>query len=186
MAVLILGLVLFLGVHSVPMVGGLRSALLTRLGENGYKGLFSVVSLVGLVLIVWGFARAPFEPVYDPVGFGRPVAHAVMPFVFILLAAANMPGHIRRVLRHPMLIGVLLWAIVHLLNNGDMRSLWLFGAFGVYAVIDMFSEISRGKTLIGQKPAKGTMDLAAVVGGLVVFYLVARFHDVLFGVPVMG
>ena len=185
MSMLIAGLVLFLGIHLVPMSPPLRRNLVSQFGENGYKALFSVVSLAGLVLIVWGFARAPYEVVYAPLPWARPLTHAVMPFVFILLAAANMPGHIRRTLKHPMLIAVLAWAIVHLLNNGDVRSILLFGSFAIYAITDLLSEIIRGKTLIGEKPARWTMDLAAVVGGLVVFGLVFRFHGALFGVPVM-
>lgn len=186
MTVLVIGLVLFLGIHAIPMFPGLREALVGRMGENGYKGAFSIGSLAGLVLIVWGFGRAPFEPVYNPVDGARVLAHAVMPFVFILLAAANMPGHIRKTLKHPMLIGVLLWAVVHLMNNGDLRSILLFGSFAVYAIVDWISEVKRHKTLIGEKPAKWQMDLAAVVGGLVVFALFARFHGALFGVSLMG
>jgi uncharacterized membrane protein len=171
--------------HLLPMFGRSRQRLRRSLGEKGYRISFSVISLIGLVLIVWGFARAPFEPVYAPFPWARPLAIVVLPFAFILLAAANMPTHIRSALRHPMLIGVLLWAIVHLLNNGDLRSILLFGSFAAWAAVDMVSEIRRGRTLIGNKPPRWSMDLAAAAGGLVVSGLLARFHDTLFGVPVL-
>ncbi|MEM9300719.1 MAG: NnrU family protein [Pseudomonadota bacterium] len=185
MTLLIIGLVLFLGIHLVPVTVPLRTALVGKLGDNGYKGLFSLVSLAGLVAIVMGFSRAPYVPVYDPVPWARSAAYGVMSIVFVLLAAANMPGHIRRVLKHPMLIATILWSTAHLLANGDQRSVLLFGAFLAYAVVDMISEITRGKTLIGPKPASWKKDLMAVVGGLVLYAVVAKFHGHLFGVPIM-
>lgn len=185
MTLLIIGLLLFLGIHSLPMATTTRDGLQQRLGENRYKGLFTLISLVGLVLIVWGYSRAPFQPVYAPVNGALGVAHGVMPIALILLAAANMPTHIRRVLKHPMLIGVLLWSGVHLMANGDLRSILLFGGFGLYAVIDLISEIRRGRDLIGGKPARWPMDLAAVVGGLVLYGLLLYFHGTLFGMPVL-
>jgi uncharacterized membrane protein len=111
MTVLILGLVLFLGVHLVPALPRLRAALAGRLGEKAYKGGFSVLALLGLVLIVVGYARAPAEPrLFAPFVGAHALAPALMIVSFILLAAANMKTHIRRSLRHPMLIGVGLWA----------------------------------------------------------------------------
>jgi uncharacterized membrane protein len=169
----------------LPMFGRSRLRIRRTLGEKGYRIAFSIISLIGLVLIVWGFARAPFEPVYAPFPWAQPLALAVLPVAFILLAAANMPTHLRSTLKHPMLIGVLLWAIVHLLNNGDLRSILLFGAFGLWAAADMVSEIRRGRTLLDDKPPRWSMDLAAAAGGLVVFGLVARFHGTLFGVPAL-
>lgn len=184
MTLLIVGLVLFLGTHLVPTLPPLRSQLLGALGEKGYKAAFSVASLAGLVVIVLGWQRAPYVPVFNPVPGARTAALAIMPFAFVLLAAANMPGHIRRVLKHPMLIGVGLWALVHLLANGDLRSIILFGAFLAYAVLDLASEVARGKTLIGGKPASWKKDVMAVVGGFVLYGLVAHFHPWLFGVSV--
>lgn len=186
MGILILGLVLFLGIHLLPMFSRSRERFKARLGDKRYRGLFSVISLIGFVLIIWGFARAPLVPVYPPFPWVRPLAFTVLPLAFILLAAAHMPGHIRNVLKHPMMIGVLLWAIVHLLSNGDLRSIVLFGSFAVWSVADIVSEIQRGRTLIGNKPPRWAMDAAATAGGLVVFYLIARFHGTLFGVPVFS
>ena len=169
----------------LPMFGRSRLRVSRTLGEKGYRIAFSIISLIGLVLIVWGFARAPFEAVYTPFSWARPLAVAVLPVAFILLAAAHMPTHLRSTLKHPMLIGVLLWAILHLLNNGDLRSILLFGSFAVWAAADMLSEIRRGRTLTGDEPPRWSMDLAAVAGGLVVFGLVLLFHGTLFGVPAL-
>lgn len=186
MTLLIIGLVLFLGIHSLPIVPPLRNGLFNRLGEKGYKTVFSLVALAGLVLIVFGWKQAPYEVVYDPPAWGRHLAMSLVPLAFILLAAANMPGYIRYKLKHPMLIGTLLWAIAHLAANGDRRSIILFGAFAVYAVVDFISESARGRTLIGHKPPRAAMDAAAVAGGIVLAAVVMYFHGSLFGVPIMG
>ena len=108
MTLLVAGLVLFIAVHLVPSVVPLRAALIARLGPGPYRGLFSLVAAAGLVLIVWGFARAPFEPLYAAPAWGRQVAMFAVPVALVLFAAANMPTHIRAVLRHPMLLGLLL------------------------------------------------------------------------------
>ncbi|MDX1570017.1 MAG: NnrU family protein [Xanthomonadales bacterium] len=186
MTLLIIGLVLFLGIHLVPAVPPLRAGLVGAMGENGYKGLFALLSLAGLVVIVMGYARAPYVHVYNPMPGAKHLAMTVMPIVFILLAAANMPGKIRATLKHPMLIAVLLWAGAHLLANGDLRSILLFGSFAAYAVVDLISELARGKTLIGDKTPTARKDLMAVVGGLLVFAVFMYFHGALFGVALVG
>ena len=181
MTLLIAGLVLFLGIHVLPMAGGLRSQLRAAVGDKPYRGLFSLVSVLGLGLIIYGKSVAPYVPVWQGWLPGRHLALAVMPFVFILLAAANMPGHIRARLKHPMLIGTVLWAGVHLSVNGDLASIFLFGGFLVWAIIDLLSAIARGKTLIGDKPASLRFDGIAVLAGGALFLVVARFHAQLFG-----
>ena len=183
MLVLVAGLVLFVAVHLIPTVVPLRGALIGRLGAGAYRGLFSLVALAGLVLIVWGFARAPFEPLYTPPSWGRSLAVFTVPVSLVLLAAANMPTHIRAVLRHPMLLGVLIWAIAHLLSNGDLRSVVLFGGFAGYAVIDLVSVVARGKRPSTEKPPRLAMDGVAIVAGLVAAGLFTYFHAALFGMP---
>ncbi len=182
---LIVGLVMFLGIHLLPAFVPFRNGLVEKMGENAYKGMFTLISVAGLVLIVWGFSRAPFVPVYVPPTWGRTVAMVLMPLSLILFAAANMPGHIRHKLKHPMLIGTFLFAVSHLVVNGDLRSVMLFGCFGVYAVVDMASELARGKTLIGDKPPALSKDIMAVVGGLVIAAVLAYFHGRLFGVAII-
>ena len=162
-----------------------QAALIARLGPGAYRGLFSLVSLAGLVLIAWGFARAPFEPLYAVPGWGRQVSMFAVPAALVLLAAAKMPTHMRAVLRHPMLLGVLLWATAHLLSNGDLRSVVLFGSFAGYAVLDLVSVVARGKQPSTDKAPRLAMDGAAVVAGLVAAGLLTVFHGTLFGVPVI-
>jgi uncharacterized membrane protein len=183
MGLLLTGVLLFFGVHAVPMLAGARAALLARLGEPFYKGLFSILSLAGLVLIVLGFSRTPIVPLWiPPPWFNRPAALA-MPLAFILLAAAYIPGNIGRIARHPMLAGVLVWATVHLVANGDLASLLLFGSFAAYALLDIFAVSARvAARSVAKRPLY--MDAIAVVAGLVVFRVVWHYHGALFGVPV--
>ena len=183
MTLLVAGLVLFIAVHLIPSVVPLRGSLIARLGPGPYRGLFSLVAAAGLVLIVWGFARAPFEPLYAAPGWGRQVTMFAVPVALVLFAAANMPTHIRAVLRHPMLLGLLLWAIAHLLSNGDLRSVVLFGGFAGYAVLGLVSAVARDQRLSTDKAPRIAMDGAAIVAGLVAAGLLAVFHATLFGVP---
>jgi uncharacterized membrane protein len=181
---LIVGLALFLGIHVLPSLTGLRERLRAQLGPGRYRGVFSLVSALGLVLIVYGKSVAPFVPVWPGWTAGFHLSLAVMPFVFVLLAAANMPGHIRATLRHPMLIGTMLWAAIHLAVNGDLASMLLFGGVLAWAGFDLISASVRGKTLIGSKPPAWRFDAIAVLAGAGSFYVVARFHSQLFGAVV--
>ena len=183
MILLIAGLALFIAVHLIPSVVPLRTALIARVGAGAYRGLFSLVAVAGLVLVVWGFAQAPFVPLYTAPGWGRQVATFAVPVSLVLLAAANMPTHIRALLKHPMLLGVLLWATAHLLSNGDLRSVVLFGGFAGYAVIDLISVQARGKRPSTEQAPRLAMDAAAIVAGLVAAGLLTYFHAPLFGVP---
>jgi uncharacterized membrane protein len=181
MEILILGLALFLGIHLLPMFTGVRAGLHKRYGENAYKGVFSLLSAAGLVLIVVGYARAPVEPrLFDPFPFAVRIAPLAMIVSFILLAAANMRTHIRHKLKHPMLLGVGIWAGVHLLANGEARAALLFGAFLAYVVIDLVSAISRHATKSFVPVAR--QDAMAVGAGIVLALLVMAFHRPLFGV----
>ncbi len=181
MEILVLGLVLFLGIHLLPVLTGLRNTLHARLGEKGYKGLFSLVSALGLVLIVVGYARAPAEPrLFAPLPAAIMIAPLAMIVSFVLLASANMRTHIRRTLKHPMLIGVGIWALVHLLANGEARAALLFGAFLAYVVIDLISAVQR-KAVKNFTPV-ARQDVMAVASGIVLALLVMAVHRYLFGV----
>lgn len=184
MALLILGLVLFLGVHLLPTLPAVRGGLVARFSEQRYKRLFSLASAAGLVVIVAGFAHAgpgARETIFAPVPAAIAIAPIAMVVSFVLFAAANMKGHLRHALKHPMLLGLLIWSLVHLLANGDLRSTVLFGAFLAYALVDLASAVSRHavKTFVPQ----AKFDVMAIVGGTVVALLVMTFHRVLFGVP---
>ena len=131
LAILILGLAIFIGAHSFVSLRGEREKLVARIGEVRYKGLFSLVSILGVVLIVYGFAlyrRTAFTPLWYPPDFLRQLNDALMGPAFVFFVAAYVPGNIKRALRHPMLVGVKLWAFGHLLSNGDLGGIVLFGS----------------------------------------------------------
>ena len=184
MALLIGGLVLFIGIHVVPSFSRLRAALTARMGENGYKILFSVVSATGLVLAVIGYGQAPRDQIFEPSQTARTFLPVAMALAFVLVAVANVPGRMRRLLRHPMLAGVLVWSVLHLFANGDLASNVLFSAFALWTVFAILSAEHRGKrpAVADGKLGNPAFDLAAVAVGLLAFWLILHFHAALFGV----
>jgi len=187
---LVLGLLLFLGVHSLSIVApAARDRLVGRLGENAFKGLYSLVSFVGLGLIVWGYGLAREAPVLLyalPAGFRHLAALLMLP-VFVLLLAAYLPGRIKTAAKHPMLLAVKLWALSHLLaqsvTGGTLADVLLFGGFLAWAVADRVSLKRRAARAVPSLPASGLNDAIAVVGGLALYALTAFWaHAWLFGV----
>ena len=182
MALLIAGLLLFLGIHLLPTAPRLRGAVAVSMGDKPYRGLFSVISAVGLVLIVVGYRMAPNGvPLFALVPAAKAAAPILVTLAFVLLAAANMRTHIRAAVKHPMLIGLLLWSGVHLAANGDLTGTILFGSFFVYSIIALVSAIRRHAV----KPFVPVWkhDAIAVVAGIVAAWLTMRFHGAFFGVP---
>ncbi len=175
------GMVLFFGLHLVPSFPGLREGLVGRLGPNPYKGVYSLLSLAGLILIGWGYTRIDYRELWTAPEWASHLAFAVMPVVFILFVAAELKGHIRKRIKHPMIIGVLLWALIHLLNNGDRAALYLFGSFAVYSVFSIISSTRRGKLPAYDAP-KAKHDAIAVIVGLAFFGVIFWAHEFLFGV----
>ena len=147
LAVMILGLALFLGAHMLPAQRKWRARVVAALGEGGYKLVYALVSILGIVLIAWGFAHyratAWIDIWYPPKAFKHVTVALMLPAV-ILVAAAYIRGHIYAALKHPMLAGVKLWAAAHLLANGDLGSIILFGSFLGWAVFDRISLKNRG------------------------------------------
>lgn len=182
MTLLIAGLLVFIAIHLVPTRVALRQTLVAKLGELPYKAVFSLISLAGLVMIVMGKGSAEFVSVWNPPAFTMHITKLLMLPVFVLLLAAYIPCNIKRKLRHPMLIAVKLWALAHLVANGDLASMLLFGGFLAYAVVDMISVKRRavGSTLAA-KPIY--MDILVILAGLGVYVAVAMHHGQLFGVP---
>lgn len=188
MTLLILGLVVFLGAHSVRIFADdWRARQITRLGAGPWKGIYSVVSLVGFVLIIWGYGLARAEPIviWNPPLWTRHVAALLTVPAFILLTAAYIPRNsIKAKLRHPMILGVKIWALAHLLANGMLADVLLFGAFLLWAVLDFRSSRQRDRAS-GASPAPGTVGgtIAATVIGLAAwavfaFWLHARWIGV--------
>ena len=184
MIALIAGLVVFLGVHLIPTRPDLRGRLQGALGAWGYKGLFSMVAAVGLVLVVWGKAQAPYLEVWAPPYWTRHIPLALMPVALILLVAAYVPNNLRRVVKHPMLAAIKLWALVHLVANGDLASMLLFGAFLAYAVVDVISAKRRGAAP-QRAPVHPLLDVLTVVIGLIAYMGLMHAHAHLFGVAVI-
>ena len=143
MTYLIAGLIIFFGVHSLPMRPALRGRMRERLGDLGYKAAFALVSLLGLVLIVYGYgmARAAGSPIlYSPPLWMSHITILLMAPVFVLLVAAYAPtGTVKARSKHPMILAVKIWALAHLLANGDLASVVLFGSFLAWGVVDRIS-----------------------------------------------
>jgi uncharacterized membrane protein len=188
---LIIGLVLFLGAHLVPTFPTTRADLRVRLGEGGYKGLFSLVSLLGLVLIVIGFGEARMGSwnmvLWSPPVWTKHIAFALMLPAFILLVATYIPSHIRDRARHPMLVAVKLWALAHLIANGDLAGVLLFGSFLAYGVYDRISVKRRGALgPLGARHGGALNDGLVVVIGVVLYALMlTKGHAWLIGVPLL-
>jgi uncharacterized membrane protein len=187
MPLLIVGLVLFLGVHSVAVVSpALRARAIHRLGEGAWKGLYALVSLIGFVMICYGFGLARQAPVilYSPPPWLRHAALLVMLPVFPLLIAAYLPGRIKTAAKHPMLAAVKFWAFAHLLANGSLADVLLFGGFLGWAVVDRISLKRRSAPRLPRTAPPGAWnDVIAVVLGLAIYALVVVWaHTRLFGV----
>lgn len=190
MGTLILGLVLFLGIHSVSIVNEpWRHRMAARMGEWSWKAVYSVVAIVGFVLIVWGYGEARQYPtvLYVPPGWLRHLAFLLLIPVFPLLFAAYLPGRIQSAVKHPMLAAVKIWAFAHLLVNGTLADLVLFGSFLVWAVADRISLKRRHPAPVPGAPPSKANDAIAVVGGLAVYVaFVLWLHGRLIGVPLVA
>jgi uncharacterized membrane protein len=189
--VMILGLVLFLGAHTFTTQRELRGSLIAATGESSYKIGYALVSLAGLALIVWGFAHyraTGWWPVWTPPTLLKHLSVALMLPAVILVVAAYLRGRIYAAVKHPMLAGVKLWAFGHLLANGDLGGIVLFGSFLAWAVYDRISLKRRADPGSPPIPVGGiSNDLIAIVVGIIVYLALAfAFHPVVIGVPVMG
>lgn len=194
---MILGLVLFLGVHTLTTQRDLRARLIASSGEGSYKAGYALASIGGLALIVWGFASYRSHGMIDVWEHLVPgkvlvalkhITVALMLPALILVVAAYIRGRIYRAVKHPMLAGIKLWAAGHLLANGDLGSIILFGSFLAWAVYDRISLKYRVDPGAPPIPVGGAgNDLIAVAVGLVAYLALAfAFHPVVIGVPVMG
>jgi uncharacterized membrane protein len=197
LGVMILGLVLFLGTHLVTTRRDVRAQLIASAGETLYKVGFALLSLAGLALVVWGFSEYRATGMIDvwehlcPPGVLRGLKHlavALMLPAVILVVASYIRGRIYTTLKHPMLAGVKLWAVAHLIANGDLGSIILFGSFLAWAVVDRISLKHRTDAGAPPIPSGGPAnDLIAVAVGVIAYLALAfAFHPVVIGVPVVG
>ena len=192
LGILILGLAVFLATHVFVSFREARSSVIERVGMPVYRGLFAIVSIAGLALIIWGYAQYrahDLVQLWTPPAFMRHITIGLVLFAMIFVVAAFFPSHIKTRLKHPMLAGVKTWALAHLLSNGDLGSVLLFGTFLAWGVYARVAAKRRGDIGAAAKPAPDgwTNDIIVVVLGAAVFLALGFwFHPYVIGVPVFG
>lgn len=189
MLILLAGLILFFIPHSVSIISDpWRNRMAGRLGELRWQGLYSLVALAGLILIIQGYGLARQNPVvvYELPNGMRHITWLLMLPVFPLLIATYMPGHLSTIAKHPMLLATLLWAAAHLLVNGNLADLLLFGSFLIWATVDRISMSHRIQRPVPGLPRNRFNDLIAIVAGLGLYLgFLFGLHGWLFGVPLL-
>ncbi|OEY65989.1 NnrU family protein [Marinobacter sp. X15-166B] len=189
MSLLVIGLVLFFGMHSISIVALPVRDKLAAKSEPGWKLIYSVVSIVGLVLMAKGYADLRQVPthLYVPPLWMRPVAAILLLPTFVLILAPYFPGRIKNLVSHPQLVAVKLWAVAHLLVNGTLADLLLFGSFLLWAVADRVSMKTRIARPVPGVPTSRMNDVIVVVGGIALYgAIVVWLHEMLFGVRPFG
>lgn len=188
MSILVAGLLIFLGVHSIRVFADdWRSAQIARLGPGAWKGIYALFALLGFVLIVWGYGEARSAPtvLWVPPIWTRHLASLLLLPAFVLLVAAYVPGsRIRARIGHPMVAGTKLWALAHLLSNGNLADLLLFGSFLAWSVM-LFVSLRRRDRAVGAHRVAGPIsrDIIVIIGGIVAWAVFAGFlHGPLIGV----
>jgi uncharacterized membrane protein len=184
MFILILGMTFFFGVHLLPSFPTARQTLINRFGDNRYKSGYSLIALIGLTLIIFGKSQTEYIPVWQPSLIAFQIAPYVILLGFIISNAMYMASNIKRFTRHPMLWGVLFWSLGHLLTNGDLASLILFGGFGLFSLFDMWSANRRGAKK-SEQVYPLSKDLILIVVGVISWGIFLYLHFYLFGVPVI-
>jgi uncharacterized membrane protein len=192
MMLLIAGLVLFLGAHSVRIFADAwRARVYARVGEGAWKGVYSVISLIGLVLIVYGYADARLTStnLWNPPVWTRHLAALLTLFAFVFITAAYVPGtHLKARLKHPMVLGVKVWAFAHLISNGRVAEVVLFGAFLLWAILNFRAARKRdraaGTTYVAKSVGRDVM--AFIIGAVAWVVFAAYLHVRLIGVAPFG
>lgn len=191
MTLLIIGIVIFIGAHLLAMLfTGPRDRLLARLGENLYKGLFSLVSAIGLGLMIYGFytTRGALEPddyLYAPAPWTRHAAMGLVLLAFIFIGASHGKGYLKLWLKHPMSIGIGLWAIAHLFANGERPDVIFFASFLALAVLDIVLSSLRGKLPHHEPQVKS--DIRAVIIGVILYLIfLFGFHPYILKLPIVA
>lgn len=182
MGFLLIGMAIFFGIHALPILK-LKQKLIHRLGKNGYMGIFSLISALGLGLMIYGKVNADFITVWQPFNGAHWIPIILMWPAFILLAWAEIPCSMKLTLRHPMLLGVLLFSVSHLFANGDLASILLIGSFGLYAALTMMrlGFNKKASTVSVSTPA---WNLLGLVIGTLAYGLIFIFHQQITGMPI--
>jgi len=190
LAILILGLAIFLGAHVFVTFRHHRERMIERLGMHGYRAAFAFISLIGLVLTIWGYAQYrayDWVQIWSPPQFLRHITIGLMLLAVIFVTAAFIPSHIKTKLKHPMLAGVKTWAFAHLIANGDLGSILLFGSFLAWAVFARIAAKKRGDFGATTAPSGWINDIIVVALGIVIYLALGfAFHPIVIGVPVFG
>lgn len=185
MGLLVAGLLIWCMVHLTPSLAApLKQSLVTRLGDKGYKLLFTVLILTALALIIFGWRSTTPSHLYQLPGYTRHISMLLVLVAFILFGASNYPTRIKQFIRHPQLTGVIVWAFAHLLLNGDSRSVLLFGSLGAWAVLEIIFINKREGEWVKQAPPGWTREIRGLVISLVVFGVVVMLHPYMTGVSI--
>jgi uncharacterized membrane protein len=187
MILLVIGVLLFAGVHlTKSLAPSFRADMQQRLGENGYKGIFSLLILASMALIVFGWRSAVPQYLYTPSAAMQAPALFLLVVAFWLMVVSSRPSRVNRLLRHPQLTGVGLWGAAHLLLNGDSRALILFGGMATWTLLEMFAINRRDGAWIKAQPPALSADVINLVITAVVLAAIIYAHPWLAGVSVTG
>ncbi|MBL4680256.1 MAG: NnrU family protein [Pseudomonadales bacterium] len=181
MTFLVSGLIVFFLMHLLPSTS-LKISLVSNVGEVPYKIGFSLVSLTGLGLIIYGYSLSSFEALWLPPAWGSMILMLVMPIVCILWVAAEVPNNIKRFIRHPMLTAMIIWGVGHLIANGDLASSLIFASFTIFSIVNILLVNKRSEFKPHDSVSK-IWDLGVVIGGLLVYGLIFYFHGTITGMP---
>lgn len=185
---LIFGLIIFFATHFYSTFRNREAGhdIKTKMGAGKYMGLYSIITIVGFALMIWGYGLSrPSSTIFSPPTWGRHVNLALMLPAFILLVSSNAPlGYLKQSLKHPMLLGVILWSAGHLLASGEMNSLILFGSFLAYSIIDRLAVSARPQPV---KTASIMGDIIAIAVGTILYWVMIKYlHPMWVGVPVLA
>ena len=181
MILLILGLSIFVVVHFIPEFIG-RNYFVEKMGEAAYKGIYSLLSIIGFVLIVYGKGDSDFVEVWNPPVWTRHLTMLLVLVAMLLLSISQIPNNFKRVIKHPMLLAVTIWGLAHLLANGDLASMILFGGFVVFSVVKMIT-IEKHKPYVQPISVKPYWNFVSIIAGFMIYGLAMGFHRSIAGVP---